>query len=1386
MDRETGNQSSSSHRRTQKLKSAVESFIPKTASNEDKIVGGTTRQLSWPLMRKNTRFGNERLPETPIRDPRMLKKKTPVGQRSTTNSSSQTDDGTNCVNTRDEAKISDLECNFQQSLLEFRENTRRIDEKVDKISQDFDKMCDRVSQIQSDMSEVLRLLRTGKDLPSEGNSSRTPMNREGFKQNTNHLNNSHNEIPKIELPLENIKSDTQVTIDNKIKDLNIEEDRVQDCLVGAKVFPSVKCTTCFRFAAECSCRHLSAPLTEASREKGSKISKITNEKTEVTSPSDPILNIFSSLELNSQNDRISVDDTISPPSKDGPTLSTNNANRLRLTHPYVAQEERVLNQSSLGSISSVAAELPSNGHIPDQAITKNVLNQSITNVPSFQIDSQASPKHHLSSTVQWTKLGSSCVDDSASGGKSEKSVTEKPATVPSDDLSCSSEILPMSLLPPEEVHRYRNAVLIQKLIPESLQTLLSWLSEDKVESKSYFWYIKYKTRLSEKELKEKYYFTSSEIKLLKEDDASAFDVTLLIKLIKMFAGIADCPHENPCDHDDTKAECLLWKLRNHRNLISHKIKTSSTSEHVFTTAKDTMIKLFSVLDLEKVKIGKEAVDQHIQKIQQSFKNVGNTDYERQCMEQQFVFKTEALKESQSYWRQYGTSEAVPFTGNVVNSGKVYHPMELFVKEKLLSDGGVTEKISYRHILKRTNEDGRKATVLVGEAGSGKTTVVKNIVLQFLGIIPVEVEFLKEIHLLLFLECRDRTTTSLENAVKNNFPQAFRKISLSLNSFCSLGNIVIIDGYDEVNESSSNVINQILRQMKSMISCHILLTTRPHRADQLKNLLNSSGIQFTTFELVPLSEEEDQLEFLQRYEENSSPEAPSSLGMTLSFKSLLPEVKQFFVYPINLVLFYFLYTYSPETIESWETSNDVIEQMLILYEKFIAKKLLERHFVNLECFIQEALGEIYQFAFDCISADKVMLSAEDMRPVQRCLETKFREWKLLNKLDVSVVTSVVFLTKTVPNPACPVVYQFYHKSIQEIMAARTFVRLMKKEVHVKLVDLLAFPGPTKEKNRENPIDRYNNVLLFVLSHLAQPSNCDTLAARSEELERLLEQKGVDMSFFSEVVLTKPKNEILIKMGVSLVKKFKPSMISCKREYQAMRAIMDYYHPKLLAIRHNDEQLPPPLTDLLHLATNTFLGQLELIMVFSYWRFQPLDSLVKEILPSRFTLGHFSGCLATVEGMQALSTLLNLCGEPPVVAISVPDPYHNGLHLLPMLKSTSSIRFPYKDFPDGVVPRGTPMKEPTVHVADTGKAKDLFNLLMLVAPKNKRFRRIILERCTCSVGFLEKVTRSLKEEGVVTTLAFKTEVQKMSFMYGWCEGCSHREHAPMETCMELLIK
>ncbi|XP_018016333.1 uncharacterized protein LOC108673063 [Hyalella azteca] len=1379
MDRETGNQSSSSHRRTQKPKSAVESSIPKTASNKDKIVGGTTRNLSWPLMRKNTRFGNERLPEKSIRDPRMLQKQTPDGQRSTSNSSSQTDDCTNCVNTREAAKLSDLESNFQQSLQEFRENTRRIDEKVDKISQNFDKMCDRVSQIQCDMSEVLRLLRTGKDLPSEVNSSRTLVIHEGtIKQNTNNLNKTHNEIPNIELPLENIKSATHVSIDNKIKDLNIEEDRVQDCLVGAKDFPSVKCTTCFQSAAECSCRHLSEHLTEDSREKGS-ISKILNEKTEVTSPSDPISNIFSS-----QNDIISVDDTISPPSKDGSSSSTNNANRLRLTHPYVSQEERVRNQSSFSSISSFAAELPSNDNIPDQAITKNMLNQSIKKVPSSQIDSQASPKDHLASTVQLTKLGSSCVDDSASVGKSEKSVTAKPATVPRDDLSCSSLTLPVSLLPPEEVHRYRNAVLIQKLIPESLQPLLCWLSEDKGESKSYFWYLKYRTRLSEKELKEKYYFTSSELKLLKEDDSAAFDATLLIKLIKVFACIADCPHENPCDHDDTKAECLLWKLRNHRNLISHKIKTSSTSEHVFTTAKDTMIKLFSVIDLEKVKIRKEVVDQHVEKIQESFKNVGNTDHERQCMEQQFVFRTEALKESQSYWRQYCTTEAVPFTGNVVNSGKVYHPMELFVKEELLSDGGVTERISYRHILKRTNEDGRKATVLVGEAGSGKTTVVKNIVSQFLGIIPVEVEFLKEIHLLLFLECRDRTTTSLENALKNNFPQASRKISLSLDSFCSLGNIIIIDGYDEVNESSSDVINQILRQMKSMISCQILLTTRPHRADQLKILLNSSGIQFTTFELVPLSEEEDQLEFLRRYEENSSAEAPSSLGMTLSFKRLLPEVKQFFVYPINLVLFYFLYTYSPETIESWETSNDVIEQMLILYEKFIAKKLLERHLVNLECFIREALGEIYQFAFDCISANKVMLSAEDMRPVQCCLEKKFREWKLLNKLDVSVVTSVVFLTKTVPNPACPVVYQFYHKSIQEIMAARTFVKLMKKEVHVKLVDLLAFPDPTEKKNREDLIDRYNNVLLFVLSHLAQPSNCDTLAARSEELERLLEQKGDDMSFFSEVVLTKPKNEILIKMGVSLVKKFEPNTISCKREYQAMRAIMDYYHPKMLAIRHNDEQLPPPLTDLLHLVTNNFLGQLKLIMMFSYWRFQPLDSRVKEISHSRFTLGYFCGCLATDEGMRALSTLLNLCDEPPYVSISVPDPYHNGLHLLPMLKY-SKIRFPYKDFPDGVVSRPMPVEAPTVHVAATGKAKDLFNLLMFVAPENKKFSRIILERCTCSSGFLEKVTRSLKEEGVVTTRAFNTQVEKMSFRYGWCEGCNNREHAPTETCMELHI-
>ncbi|KAF2357377.1 P-loop containing nucleoside triphosphate hydrolase [Trinorchestia longiramus] len=956
-------------------------------------------------------------------------------------------------------------------------------------------------------------------------------------------------------------------------------------------------------------------------------------------------------------------------------------------------------------------------------------------------------------------------------------------------------IVPISLLPTEEVHRYRNSVLVQKLMPEALQTLLGWLSQDRPSEKSFLWYIKYVTNLSTTKLKEKYYISALEMQVLGGNDLSVFDATLLVKLIKLLAKISDCGHMD-ADHDDTSAACLLWKLKNYRNLVSHKIKTSSTNADIFTAAKKCLLSLFSVVDTTNFSVKKEVFENVVSELRRAFDNIASTDYERQCMERQCVFRTQSFEESQTYWRTYCTTESIPFTTNVASSEQIFHPMEIFEKEDVSTNRAILLKESYKHILKRACEDERKATILVGEAGSGKTTVVKNIASQFLGIIDSEVEFLREIHLLLFVECRDRFTNTLERAMSNNFPKACQKISTekAIECFCFLGNLIIIDGYDEVNESSSEVINQVLRLMKRMSACQLLFTTRPHRAGQLKELLNFNGIPFTVFELVPLYEEQDQLQFLQRYEMNVSHANDISNGMVETFKALLPEVKEFFIYPINLVLFYFLYCNSRDNISNWETSNDVIEQMLVLYEKFIARKLLERHLINIDRFIREALEEVYQFALHCISENKIMLSCEDMRPVHECLDNKFQEWQLLSKLDTTVVTSIVFLTKTVPNPNCPVVYQFYHKGIMEIMAARTFVKLMKKESYLKLEQLLDHRTDQtrqrsgRSKSTKPEFSRYQNVLLFVLSYLSQPSNLAILVSRMEELRQLFASLDVNMKYCSEMLLCKPQSAPLMELCVSLVKSIDYIEIKTQREFRAMTIVLAHFHPETIRVCYNTkEELPNCVRELLLVLKDTFLGKLDLILGGCYSAFIPVDSLVTDVMPARFTLNRFCGCLASEQGMKSLALQLNLSDDPRHVTISVPKCYGHNLEILQNCASGSVIKLRYEDPPSEQPPPSTlPPRPLRVSITDTGKGKHIRDLILALAPKDRRFYSIILENCSIDKTDLQQMVLDLRRARVSTISAMSTDVVKLEFRFGSCEACDKREHQYGHHCVELNIK
>ncbi|XP_047739765.1 uncharacterized protein LOC108677393 [Hyalella azteca] len=891
--------------------------------------------------------------------------------------------------------------------------------------------------------------------------------------------------------------------------------------------------------------------------------------------------------------------------------------------------------------------------VKEHILSSNAPSSEGGNLPELSTVSTSEPVNLSTITMQGcvdednitttpdTSSLTACTHDSSDVNKATASVNPT-FHDKSHDPSPRLGAIPISLLPQSEVNRYRNAALVQKLIPDALLTLFLWICHDKVQNDDYLSYVLGKLKISTNDLKGKHHVSASELKTLKGNDASSFDITLQVKLIKLLTDIGDCPHTTIEEHVASTPECLLWRVKDFRNEVSHKIKTSSTSSDVFDAAKNVLIELFFIIGCSKLNVERKIVDEQIEKIEAAFEGIANTDHERKCIERQYVFRTEAFSESQSYWKEYCTTEAVPFDGTVVDSESIFHPMELYVEERSSGNVSASAKESYRQILKRTRLDGRRATILIGVGGSGKSVVVKNIALQFLEIIDAEVDFLNEIHLLLFLECRDRSTDSLEKVLQNNFPISCRKISIenAVDCFCSIGSLIIVDGYDEVNESSSEVINQILRRMKSMSSCQILFTTRDHKAEQLKGLLSSYGIKFSKFELVPLSEEAEQLKFLQRYEMHLSDGDHSFERMTESFKKLLPDVKQFFVHPINLVLFYSLYKHSFETIASLETVNDVIEQMLILYEKFLAQKLLDRPFANQECFIREALEEIYQFAFDCISENKIMMSEEDMRPVERCLVKKFRDWDLLKTLDINVVKSVVFLTKKLPSPKPHLVYQFYHKGVQEIMAARIFFKSMKSEPDLALQTLL---NRSSIKNREtwHEFNRYQNVLLFVMSYLAQPSNIDILKHREPELRSIFSSIGVDMKYNSEIVLTKPHCEALVSLSITMMKNLSLWITRSHREYQAAFVMLKSFQPESLHIDYRqDGDLPSSLKDLLRLIKHKFEGTLQLFFSSSFNNFTPLDSVVQEMVP-------FSGACSVQATKSIISGLSSANGLPKTV-------------------------------------------------------------------------------------------------------------------------------------------
>ena len=151
---------------------------------------------------------------------------------------------------------------------------------------------------------------------------------------------------------------------------------------------------------------------------------------------------------------------------------------------------------------------------------------------------------------------------------------------------------------------------------------------------------------------------------------------------------------------------------------------------------------------------------------------------------------------------------------------------------------------------------------------------------------------------------------------------------------SIRNLFLFDAFDERNEYSLKLMEDILHSAKGMLSCKILISTRSEEMDALNALLVEQGFEYRTCKLLSISN--DQKEFIQRNEQMQN----ISEGTQEAFGNLACNLKLLFSTPIEILMFCHLCekNYS-------HTETTILNGLVKLYKERVSKKLERRGIKN---------------------------------------------------------------------------------------------------------------------------------------------------------------------------------------------------------------------------------------------------------------------------------------------------------------------------------------------------------------------------------------------------------------------------------------------------------
>ncbi|XP_069157770.1 uncharacterized protein [Procambarus clarkii] len=623
------------------------------------------------------------------------------------------------------------------------------------------------------------------------------------------------------------------------------------------------------------------------------------------------------------------------------------------------------------------------------------------------------------------------------------------------------------VIQPEDVNRLRYGLAVTKAGRDALASVFMW------SYRGTFPVVTYLTQdLGYTNAQYKRVFDDHQRdKLEASSDAATFDITLLYKLLQRVCGLAemnDTTWTTPGPQGPS-LEHLIYSLKQHRNTLAHDNVRMSEQDltSTLTELSDLLAKMLAEAGV-RCRTNSQDVDHVARDVTEYIGGLlakvrepldpSDVAYLPQLRQEIKMFRSHITEEVKQMSKQELTGgykllyQIVPAPWLLLNIN--YNPSLAFTRLRLLEDPVIGARpshaakgqdIDYEHILSMRREDGRvpQCVLLTGEGGMGKTTLLKLILEKWVED-PAAIRHLGTVDLVFYVQCRDSHLNTFDGLLRQLLPQTLRDSGVDFQLFkeviLSLNILVLIDGYDEVNDHSGRLVKELLHLPGKDV--RLVITTRPGWDQQLSQLVPHTRPRCNI--LVLGITPERRVEFAERTIKVLVEEESQRSVITGRFTQRLEQMSEFLGEylntPLTLTLLALLCVEAPEEFNNLTTNTQVYEKIHDFITNKLVSRLTDKHVTEPKGKCDENVKTFLRFLEE-ISLRGIQRQEYDLWPET---EAEIREKCDTLGLPQEEVLSNYF-TRTSYRRGLSVVWVFgyFHARYQEYCASRRLVALLLK-------------------------------------------------------------------------------------------------------------------------------------------------------------------------------------------------------------------------------------------------------------------------------------------------------------------------------------------------------